>query len=81
MKDLKTFQESTPTKDWPEHWSILHNLLRPIVWNWSSSISSRQDLVGKRREKVLILKPFLRGTMLSLVDEWLEKERHSGLWD
>ena len=81
MKDLKTFQESAPTGEWPEHWSILHSMLKPIEWNWSSSISSRKDLVSKRREKVLILKPFLRGTMRSLIDEWLEEEKHSGLWD
>ena len=81
MKDLKTFQESAPTEDWPEHWALLYYLLKPIEWNWISSISSRQKRVSERRERVKMIKPFVRGTMRSLIDEWLEEEKHSGLWD
>ena len=81
MKDLKSFQEECPTKDWPEHWVVAHRLLKPIEWNWSSSISSRRSLVSSKREKVRDVIPFTSGIMRKLMLQWLEEEKHSGLWE
>ena len=81
MKDLKTFQEAIPNKEWPEHWRILHRMLQPIEWNWSSCIRSRQNLVIEKRQGVNMIHPFVKGVMKDLIEEWLEKEKHSGLWD
>ncbi len=81
MSDLKEFQESTPNEDWPIHWIKAHKLLQPIEWDWSSGISSRQNLVRKRRSEVAVILPFTGGKMRGLMEQWLEEEKHSGLWE
>lgn len=79
--DLREFQNMDLDLDWPEHWLTLKVLLVPIKWNWSSSVSSRRNLVAEKRHEVCLIKPFTNGVARSLVDQWLEEEKHSGLWD
>ena len=81
MSELKRFQESTPSREWPEHWIKAYQLLKPIEWCWSSCIRSRQNLVIKRRNEVQLILPFTGGKMRALMEQWLEEEEHSGLWD
>lgn len=81
MKDLKSFQEESPTGDWPEHWVVAHRMLQPIEWNWSSSIGSRKSLVTSKREKVKNVLPFTSGVMRKFMLQWLEEEKHLGLWE
>lgn len=59
----------------------LDALLAPIEWNWESSIRARQNYVGIRRNAVATALPFLTDEELARAYEWLEKERHEGLWD
>ena len=79
--DLREFQNMGLDLDWPEHWLTLKDLLRPIEWSWSSSIPARRTLVSTRRRDVQLIRPFTNGVDRSLVDQWLEEEKHSGLWD
>lgn len=81
MNELKRFQESIPNKDWPAHWIVAHRLLQPIEWNWSSHISTRQHLVSECRSRVRLVLPFTGGKMRVLMEQWLEEEKHSGLWE
>lgn len=59
----------------------LNKLLQPIVWDWSSSIRARQNLVCSRHEKVRLVIPFLSGEDLERANNWLSENKHSGLWD
>ena len=59
----------------------LDKLLQPIIWDWSSSIRARQNLVCSRRDKVRLVLPFLTGNDLDRADKWLAENKHSGLWD
>lgn len=54
--------------------------LKPIRWSWSSSISSRQNLVTERFKIVNTIVPFLNETELRLVKQW-KKENSADLWD
>lgn len=58
----------------------LNELLQPIPWDWSSSIRARQNLVTERRSAVLNVLPFLTGEQLERATEWLDENKHSGLW-
>ncbi len=60
---------------------VLNKMLEPIVWDWSSSITARQNLVSYRHRQVRLVLPFLYGEDLDRAKKWLEEERHSDLWD
>lgn len=59
----------------------LDNLLEPIIWDWSSSIRARQNLVCTRHDKVSLILPFLSGEDLDRANKWIKDNKHSGLWD
>lgn len=80
MSKLEAFRKAK-RRNMTEPWKALHQLLEPIIWSWSSSVSARQNLVYKRRSEVALVLPFLTTTMKELAEEWMREERHSGLWD
>jgi hypothetical protein len=57
------------------------DLLRPITWYPSDSIEYRRDMVMARRKQVRFVYPFLTESEQAQADDWLERERHDGLWD
>ena len=59
----------------------LAELLRPITWDWSSSIRARQNLVVKRHDQVRTAYPFMSDDEKAKADKWSAEESHSGLWD
>lgn len=68
--ELKEFQKMDLDLNWPEHWLTLKILLRPIEWNWSSSVSSRRNLVVEKRQEVCLIRPFTNGVARDLVDHY-----------
>ena len=65
----------------PSRELALQILLLPIEWNWSSSISARQNLVLARRRDVAISYPFMNDEEKAKADKWFKEEEHGGLWD
>ena len=59
----------------------LDELLKPIKWDWSSSVSSRQKLVMRRHREVGLVLPFLNRDETRRAKQWLKDEAHRGLWD
>ena len=59
----------------------LDQLLRPIEWDWSSSVRARQNLVSLRHAAVANVYPFLDAEERKRADEWRVNESHSDLWD
>ena len=61
--------------------TALMQLLKPIKWAWSSSIETRKYIVNEARDKVRTVLPFLNEDETALALEWLDREKHTELWD
>ncbi|WEM34233.1 hypothetical protein [Xanthomonas phage X1] len=59
----------------------INQLLRPILWDWSSSIRARQNLVCKRHGLVNAAYPLMTESEQERAKQWFKDESHSGLWD
>lgn len=59
----------------------LNNLLKPIIWDWSSSVKYRKWLVTMRRDAVKLIYPFLTTEEKYLANKWLMEESYHELWD
>lgn len=59
----------------------MYDLLRPIRWDWSSSVSARRNLVVSRHRLVRAAYPFMDQDERQAADEWFERERHGSLWE
>lgn len=59
----------------------LSQLLIPIVWDMSSSIRARQNLVTARHNAVHDVYPFLKKKEKAQADAWFANESHSDLWE
>lgn len=77
----KSYILHTETEKTEESNEALDKLLQPIVWDYSSSIRARQNLVCSRHDKVKLVLPFLTGNDLQRALKWLCENKHSGLWD
>jgi hypothetical protein len=61
--------------------AAIKHLLRPIKWDWSSSIRARQNLVSARHIEVTSDRPLLTAEERARADAWAKAEAHAGLWD
>lgn len=78
MSNLQEFQKKSPDETWPEHWALLYYLLKPVKQGEFGSSRSGRRLIAERKERVEMVKTFVRGKMLDLIEEWLEAEsKHS----
>lgn len=59
----------------------LYDLLRPIRWDWSSSVRARQNVVLSRHRLVRAAYPFMDDVERAQADEWFKAEAHGGLWE
>ncbi|USV40924.1 hypothetical protein [Xanthomonas phage BUDD] len=59
----------------------LDKLLAPILWDWSSSIRARQNLVYSRHDLVRAAYPLMTEEEQARAKKWFKEESHSGLWD
>ena len=59
----------------------LRDLMRPIKWRMTSTITSRRILVAGRHRDLLVVYPFLTEEEQARADIWFEKEAHRGLWE
>jgi len=59
----------------------LDQLLKPILWDWSSSIQARKNLVIARHNAIAQVIPFLTDDEVAQAQDWCKREAHSGLWD
>jgi hypothetical protein len=84
------FDEKVNAYDWflknvnqleNERTRALFKALKPIQWDWSSSIRARQNLVTERFRTVNTILPFLTKTEKKLVKEWKKENNSSELWD
>ena len=59
----------------------LRELLSPIVWDWSTNITHRKELVSSRRLTVATVFPFLYDEEKIRAKKWEREESHSELWE
>jgi hypothetical protein len=59
----------------------LSKLLEPITWPLQWSIAARQRHVVARRDAVTQVLPFLVGEERAAALNWLDTEKHEGLWE
>lgn len=59
----------------------LDTILRPIEWDWRSTVGARKQLVRSRIHDARIIRPFLTKEEKILLDKWLKEQAHVELWD
>jgi hypothetical protein len=64
-----------------ERGQALLDLLKPISWPGGCDVWQRKETVTDARNKVYLVLPFLTKSEQLLANDWLQRERYSGLWE